>query len=1154
MITANRTPDLTGPVVEYRNVVKTFGAGVTEIRALDGVSLTVMPGEFVAIMGPSGCGKSTLLHLGGGLELPTAGHVLFEGSDVSMLAPAELAEIRRRRLGYVFQSLNLIPSLTALENVMLPLELDGLATSSARAEARAGSRTGRRRRAARPIPRQLLGWPAAAHRDRARGRRRPAGAVRGRADRSARHADERPGGRGARRSRPHRHRDRHGDARTEVRVVGRPCGVPPRRQDRRRHQRAVVVSLLRPRRRGALMTVLDGDRLADRPTNGAVPLPPPLRDRGAFPGWRLAARLARRETRRRPGRTVLAALLIAIPVAAMTLGSVLVRSQHASNEWPAQFNLDWPGADAVITTDAASTTSIVDRVTADAPDGSRVLSYLTTTTEVTTADLRVGRMYVTFTDMPLDDPMLAGSVEVLDGRLPVAGEVLLEPTVADHFGVGVGGELALERPAGTWTVAGIGRSRIVHNRQLIVVPGFDRDRIAEEYRNTTTLVDLPDDAGPGVVDEFAARYGALTRSAPGYDDPTAVTLAWGWVGGVLALLAVGIIVAAAFATSARRQLVTVGHLAANGATQPVIRRSLVLQGTWTALVGAVGGIAAALASLPFVRGLVEEWVLDRDLIGYRIAVLDLVAIGATALVAGTVAAAVPARSLSKVPVMAALSGRRPLGQPPRWLVPTGVVLTLGGLGLLALAGVGARNTSSNGGDTDLFALAIVLATVAVVFGTVCATPLVIERAGRLAGHLPLSSRLGLRSMARSRTRSSAVVAAIAVTVGGAVAAGMVADAEIVEAYESQRYLPDDAVVVQFTDQYGGTGQDDDVLIDPSAPGGRALDADEQALVDEGFPDATVTPLQQAGFDPPAFRWSDTDEYWPSGDGPLVATPALLDVIGLSDRDRETLEREGSLAMADPTVSSDEQFVSIRYPLDGSIVTIEPPVAVDPPVSSYGASSTLLTAEHAESLGFSVVQRGIVIRAGAPLTDGQQDAVNQAFNGGVDLYDGFIEPGDPPRPGSDGAASTPVTFASASYAGGADPSSARNLWIARAVIVGLAVLLTLAVVAIGLSLAATEGRAERDTLAIVGATPATMRRQAATNAAVFALVGVALGVPTGFLPTTVLWQAINVRGWMPFPWVVVSILAVGVPLTVAGAAWLVSGIAQRLRPVTITHRD
>lgn len=135
MITTNTHAPHAGPVVEFRNVVKTFGSGVTEIRALDGVSLSVQAGEFVAIMGPSGCGKSTMLHLGGGLELPTAGNVLFEGRDLTTMSSGDIAEVRRRRLGYVFQSLNLIPSLTALENVMLPLELDGVATGQARQEA-----------------------------------------------------------------------------------------------------------------------------------------------------------------------------------------------------------------------------------------------------------------------------------------------------------------------------------------------------------------------------------------------------------------------------------------------------------------------------------------------------------------------------------------------------------------------------------------------------------------------------------------------------------------------------------------------------------------------------------------------------------------------------------------------------------------------------------------------------------------------------------------------------------------------------------------------------------------------------------------------------------------------------------------------------------
>jgi putative ABC transport system ATP-binding protein len=124
------------PALEFRDVVKRFGSGATEVRALDGVSLTVQPGELVAVMGPSGCGKSTLLHLAGALDVPTAGSVLVGGRDLAGMAPAEQADLRRNHVGFVFQRLNLIASLTALENVMLPLELDGLRTRAARDEAR----------------------------------------------------------------------------------------------------------------------------------------------------------------------------------------------------------------------------------------------------------------------------------------------------------------------------------------------------------------------------------------------------------------------------------------------------------------------------------------------------------------------------------------------------------------------------------------------------------------------------------------------------------------------------------------------------------------------------------------------------------------------------------------------------------------------------------------------------------------------------------------------------------------------------------------------------------------------------------------------------------------------------------------------------------
>jgi len=126
------TPNSSDVMLSFRHIVKSFGAGSTEVRALTDIDLDIGRGEFVAIMGPSGCGKSTLLHLAGALERPNAGQVRVDGVDLSDLSTVEAADLRRRDIGYVFQQLNLIPSLTALENVMLPLELDGVSRRNAK--------------------------------------------------------------------------------------------------------------------------------------------------------------------------------------------------------------------------------------------------------------------------------------------------------------------------------------------------------------------------------------------------------------------------------------------------------------------------------------------------------------------------------------------------------------------------------------------------------------------------------------------------------------------------------------------------------------------------------------------------------------------------------------------------------------------------------------------------------------------------------------------------------------------------------------------------------------------------------------------------------------------------------------------------------------
>jgi putative ABC transport system ATP-binding protein len=120
-------------VLELRSVSKTYGQGPTAVTALRDVDLSVEPGSMVAVMGPSGSGKSTLLTIAGTLEDPTAGSVLIEGADISQLSRNDKARLRRRLIGYVFQDFNLLPGLSAAENVTMPLELDGIPARKARA-------------------------------------------------------------------------------------------------------------------------------------------------------------------------------------------------------------------------------------------------------------------------------------------------------------------------------------------------------------------------------------------------------------------------------------------------------------------------------------------------------------------------------------------------------------------------------------------------------------------------------------------------------------------------------------------------------------------------------------------------------------------------------------------------------------------------------------------------------------------------------------------------------------------------------------------------------------------------------------------------------------------------------------------------------------
>ena len=115
----------TGPVVSARDVTRVYGEGDTSVRALRGVSLDIPTGQFTAVMGPSGSGKSTLMHILAGLDRPTSGEVRIDGTDITRMGDHELTLLRRNHVGFIFQFFNLLPMLTAEENITLPLDLAG---------------------------------------------------------------------------------------------------------------------------------------------------------------------------------------------------------------------------------------------------------------------------------------------------------------------------------------------------------------------------------------------------------------------------------------------------------------------------------------------------------------------------------------------------------------------------------------------------------------------------------------------------------------------------------------------------------------------------------------------------------------------------------------------------------------------------------------------------------------------------------------------------------------------------------------------------------------------------------------------------------------------------------------------------------------------
>ena len=891
---------------------------------------------------------------------------------------------------------------------------------------------------------------------------------------------------------------------------------------------------------------------------------PPRVPRRAWPTprwstWRFAARLARREVRRRPGRTALVAALVAVPVLAMTFAVTVATTQ--SDTAQEQFERIAGQSDFY----ARSFNGDVEALEAALPAGSRTVTLTATDTRVSSPD-GVTIPYLVFEIVPFADPLVEGIFEIRDGRAPDAfGEVLLHADVARDLGVDVGDSFELDRPSGTWTVVGIGRATDDFNRRLFAVSEFPNSRIAPGSATATMLVDLPEDitadqlgalSRVSVENSFvslAPDMRSQTPEVPGWyaveqqrGNVSGEALAWGWVAGVLALAAVGVIIAAAFASSARRQLTTIGQLAANGAPERLVRGTLAFQGAWTGLIGSVVGITIALVALLLSRSLVEQ-LIARRLGPWDINIAALAVICLTGVAAATIAAMIPARSAARIPVLAALAGRRPLGAVPRRLVPIGLTSFAAGIGLLVL--VTAATTSGDGpSDDSIYAVAAVIGGLLVLGGMCCASPIAVGLIGRVGARLSGSWRLAARSVARSRTRSAGVLTAIAVTGTAAIAITTAVGSLAFGDENDTPIVPRNTVVLTSIrlDWTPPPGADPDEYVAPVAEV-VPLDDELIARITRVVPDAEISPRRVVVPDWPVDLRQSTPPSLPPT--VLVADDTIRELLGLSERDTEAFNRAGVLDTSvwdvNPDTGPAPEDYTVTVPTASGDRTVEVVFPKDRLGSRGGEWGAVITEDLAAESGLDVIDAGLVLRAPAELTRDQRDALGDIQN---DLWQGenidsFIEPGDDPaiEPSENYVSleqrvtyeSVPIMFPRA---------------LLDATALAAALLLTLMVVAIGLSLAATESRDERDVLLAVGATPRTMRSVAATKAVVLTAGAATLAIPTGFLPVLAVLKAAPDDNQIAFPWLTALGLLIVIPAIAGVAALMTSATAQRIRPV------
>ena len=831
--------------LELRDISKVYGEGPTEVRALQRVDLSVEAGSLVAVMGSSGSGKSTLLTIAGSLEDPTSGEVYVGGRSLSSLSRNSKAQLRRQSIGYVFQDYNLLAGLSAVENVSLPLELDGVAARKAQAVALESlEEFGLSDRASR-YPDQLSGGE--------RQRVAIARAVVG--GRQLLLADEPSGALDST------------NAESVMRLILAAChrglAAVVVTHDAQLASWADRVIFLRDGRIvDQTLPIESPDTfLADvrepmsvdtleRPATGSVPAPSTggIAARQAMVRW--AWRLFRREWRQQ----LLILLLIVVAVAAVVVGAaVAVNTPPPANAGfgtahdLATFNLSAPTlkAPSVTLSDVQAQIAMLEQ------RSGRVQVIENETFSVPGSD-QTYQLRSQDPHGPYGDPML----QLLSGSYPTGSDqIAVTPGLASELNLAVGDAW----PQGGKTVVGIVQNpQSLLDEFALVPPG----QVAHP-----TQISVLFDASPSEAKDLPSYV-----TTPGVNNnginPSTIVLALATVGMLLiALVSIG-----GFTVLAQRRMRSLGMLESMGATDRNVRLVLEVNGVIVGVVGAIVGFALGLVLWLAYRPHNEQsahHVIGTFALPWNVIVPAMV----LAVVATFFAASYPARAITRVPVVSALAGRpAPPRQIHRSLVP-GVIALVIGFFMFSVSGA-----SGNGGGV----IWLVPGLIALIVGIILVSPFFLALLARIGGRAPVAIRLPLRDMARYRARSGSALSAISLGIMIAVIICAVAVARYSNVFDYvgpnmaantlNAYSPPPAGSPLFSP--GQNGPQTETA--PTPPSLSAQVATAHAIASAvGAKDVVELDSPNVGLQNP----SAAGRQW---NGPIyVATPALLRAYGIN---------------------------------------------------------------------------------------------------------------------------------------------------------------------------------------------------------------------------------------------------------------------------------